>query len=239
MIYQLLIAFFSLILFSACSPSKGEEPKAPIQQEPDSLPPEQEQVLEAPPIDTFAWADLPDTTLVPVEALIPNAVLEIRYATENNFMELQIYDCPACYLRLGVAKALRKVQARLAEKGYSLLLFDCYRPQSAQYKLWKKTPDPRYVADPRKGSVHSRGAAVDLSIVDSLGRELDMGTPFDYFGKEAYWAYTKLSTEILANRKLLKDALLAEGFNAITTEWWHFNYGKGRYALSDYRWPCN
>ena len=173
-----------------------------------------------------------------MEALIPEAVLDIRYATTNNFMGIQVYDCAGCLLRLGAAKALARVQARVKAQGYGLILFDCYRPQYAQHKLWAKTPDPRYVTPPAKGSMHSRGAAVDLSLVDSLGRELDMGTPFDYFGKEAYWEYTAHSPQVMRNRKILRQAMEAEGFKTVTTEWWHFNYSKGPFKLSDERWEC-
>ena len=111
-----------------------------------------------------------------------------------------MYTCPRCFLRPAVAKALLKVHRELGKKGLGLKLYDCYRPHSIQWALWKKVPDPRYVADPRKGSMHNRGSAVDLTVVErATGKELDMGTAFDYFGVEAYIDYQKLPAEVLNN----------------------------------------
>jgi len=181
---------------------------------------------------------LADSAWVDLEVLIPQADYEIRYATTNNFMELQVYDCPGCYTRLAVAKALMQVQGNLDTLGLKLKFFDCYRPSAAQWALWKKTPDPRYVHPPKQGSMHSRGNALDLSLVDSLGQEMDMGTPFDYFGKEAYWSYTQHSEEVNKNRKLLREQLQAAGFSTIRTEWWHFVYKAKRFPLSNWQWAC-
>lgn len=181
---------------------------------------------------------LPDSTWVDIALLDPSIEMDIRYATENNFMKKQVYDCGKCYLRLLIAKKVLEMQKELKTKGLGFKMYDCYRPRSVQWELWKITPDPRYVADPRKGSAHNRGSTMDLTLVDSLGNELDMGTPFDFFGKEAYWSYTGHSPQVNANRKILRDLLYARGFKAASTEWWHFSYQLKSFPLSDMRWSC-
>jgi D-alanyl-D-alanine dipeptidase len=183
-----------------------------------------------PDYDTTKWTDIAymDSTIL----------LDIRYATENNFVETQMYDCGRCFLRPDVAKAIGAVQKVLQREGLGLKMFDCFRPRPIQWKLWEKVPDPRYVSDPRKGSMHNRGAAVDLTIVDTDGQELDMGTGFDFFGQRAYHTFTDLPEEILANRAKLKALMEAHGFKSIRTEWWHYSYTKSQHALSDMLWNC-
>lgn len=187
----------------------------------------------APPVpdyDTLEWAD--------IHLLDESIVIDMRYATENNFVEEKMYECGRCFLRPVVAKKVVKVHKILQEKGLGLKMFDCYRPRPIQWKLWEKVPDKRYVSDPRKGSMHNRGAAVDLTIVNAAGKQLNMGTSYDFFGPEAWSTYQDLPDSVLANRQLLKGLLEAEGFAGIRTEWWHFSYpGKG-YALSDMLWNC-
>lgn len=164
--------------------------------------------------------------------------LDIRYATTNNFTKSIIYDCPRCFLRPDAARALVKAHQTLKRQGLGLKMFDCYRPRPYQQRLWDKVPNPDYVAPPAKGSMHSRGAAVDLTIVDANGRELDMGTSYDFFGPEAHADYTKLPEVVLANRKLLRRTLEAVGFKGIRTEWWHFSYRGKSFPLSEAVWDC-
>ena len=181
----------------------------------------------------------PDANWVDMRGLVPDLVLDIRYATTNNFMEEKIYDCGECYLRKEVADAIARVHRRIKAQGYGgLKMYDCYRPHSAQWKLWKKVPNTQYVADPRKGSMHNRGSAVDLTVVDKNGKELDMGTGFDVFDKKAYIDYTGHPANINNNRKLLQTAMIAEGFRTTRTEWWHFSYTLKSYPISDYLWKC-
>jgi D-alanyl-D-alanine dipeptidase len=105
--------------------------------------------------------------------------------------------------------------------------------------MWKVFPNPKYVANPKYGSVHNRGAAVDITLVDSLGNELDMGTAFDHFGIEAGHAYTDLSKNVLDNRILLKNGMIKHGLNPINSEWWHYNYGKSKdYPVSNFKTEC-
>ena len=174
-----------------------------------------------------------------ISTLDPTIKLDIRYATTNNFTKSKIYDCPRCLLRPEAAAAIVKANKALKARGYALKMFDCYRPRPYQQRLWDKVPNPDYVTPPAKGSMHSRGAAVDLTIVDAQGRELEMGTPYDFFGVEAHTDYTKLPAKVLENRALLRTTLEAVGFKGIRTEWWHFSYQKRNYALSDYLWPCD
>ncbi|MCB0631397.1 MAG: M15 family metallopeptidase, partial [Lewinella sp.] len=161
-------------------------------------------------------------------------VIDLRYATDNNFVDTIMYDCGRCFLRPRVAQAVLEAQKELQEQGYRLMMLDCYRPRPVQWRLWKKVPDPRFVSDPIKGSMHNRGAAVDLTLADADGHELDMGTPFDFFGPEAYPAYTAFPDSILERRKLLSETLTRHGFRAIRTEWWHFAFVGGGYALADW-----
>ncbi len=164
--------------------------------------------------------------------------MDIRYATSNNFTHSKIYDCPRCLLRPEAAAALADAHKALQRKGYGFKMFDCYRPRPYQQRLWDKVPNPDYVTPPNKGSMHSRGAAVDLTIVDAEGKELDMGTAYDFFGRAAHTDHNDLPAKVLANRKLLRETLEAYGFKGIRTEWWHFSYQGKDYPLSDYVWPC-
>ena len=192
------------------------------------------KVAPPPPIvidyDTTRWLDLAH--------LEPTLQIDIRYATDSNFMERRVYDCGRCWLRPAVAEAVVAVHHQLRTQGYGLKLWDCYRPRPVQWELWKTTPDRRYVSDPRRGSMHNRGAAVDLTLVDSLGHEVDMGTPYDFFGPRAYTAYTDLPEPVLEHRRLLRETMVEHGFRFIRTEWWHYAYRGGGYPLSDDLWPC-
>jgi zinc D-Ala-D-Ala dipeptidase len=165
--------------------------------------------------------------------------IDIRYATTNNFTNKKIYDCPRCLLRTEAAQALKLLDADLKRTyGYRLKMFDCFRPKDYQQRLWDVVPNPNYVTPPSKGSMHNRGLAVDLTIIDSLGVELEMGTEYDYFGSEAHFDYEKLPQAILDNRRFLRKKMEQYGFEGIRTEWWHFSYKSKSYPLSNYRWPC-
>jgi D-alanyl-D-alanine dipeptidase len=167
-------------------------------------------------------------------------IIDIRYATKNNFMKKKIYDCSRCLMRKEAARALVLLNEELVRKyNYRLKLFDCYRPKDFQQRLWDIMPDINYVAHPSKGSMHNRGVAIDITIVDSLNRELDMGTEFDFFGKQAHYDYTNLSKEVLANRKFLRAKMEQYGFAGIRTEWWHFSHKGKTYPISNYRWSCD
>lgn len=165
-------------------------------------------------------------TLVDVLALVPDAVLDLRYATSNNLTGHPLYPAGArCLLRPEVAARLARVAERLRRDGYRLRLFDCYRPPSAQQALFETYPRPGYVADPsRGGSHHSRGAAVDLGLSAADGGEVALPTDFDDFGPRARAAAVEgVSPAARAHREALRQAMLAEGFLPSRLEWWHFS----------------
>ncbi|MCB0372076.1 MAG: M15 family metallopeptidase [Muricauda sp.] len=185
-----------------------------------------------------SFEGLADTTFVRLADFSDGFAYDLRYATENNFTESQIYDCARCYLRKETAEAIVRAQQQLRAQGLGLKLFDCYRPKPYQQRLWDKVPNPDYVAPPSEGSMHSRGAAVDLTIVDANGNELDMGTPYDFFGREAHYNYSRLPGKVIANRRLLRKTMESVGLNGIRTEWWHFSYQKKSFPLEDWVWKC-
>jgi len=176
------------------------------------------------------------TELITLDSSI---ILDLRYATENNFVKEQMYDCGRCFLRPRVARRVYRAHQLLKKKGLGLKMFDCYRPRPIQQKLWDKVPNANYVTPPSKGSMHNKGAAVDLTIVNADGDELYMGTEFDYFGKEGHHTYQDLPKEVLANRRLLKRTMEEVGLAAIRTEWWHYSYTKKQYGFSEMLWPCH
>jgi zinc D-Ala-D-Ala dipeptidase len=173
------------------------------------------------------WLALPFSSpaqdLVDVRKFIPGVELDIRYATTNNFMKKQIYPQARCFLRRSTAQKLKEVQEELHKSGLGLKVFDGYRPLAMQRKLWATVPDDRYVANPAKGSKHNRGAAVDLTLVDGKGDELQMPTPYDDFTEKAHANYKNLPPDAIKNRALLRQVMEKHGFAGISTEWWHFD----------------
>lgn len=182
---------------------------------------------------------LADTTFVRLADYSDDFAYDLRYATENNFLKAKVYDCAECYTRVKTAKALIEANKEFMEKGVKIKFFDCYRPNSVQYKMWEIVPNPQYVANPDKGSIHNKGGAVDITLVDLEGNQLDMGTDFDYFGKRAYHDNFDLPENILENRKLLKETMEAHGFWSIRTEWWHYNLSAGSNdKVANFKWDC-
>jgi len=191
-------------------------------------------------INSFQAQSTIDDTLVNLKSTSDEFFYDIRYATANNFLKSAFYDCPNCYLQPDVAEALYLANQYFCELGYFIKLYDCYRPISKQKLMWDAYPNPMYVANPyTKGSIHSRGAAVDLTLVDESGCELDMGTPYDFFGRAAHIDHTNLPKEVIENRQLLQEGLLKFGFLTIRTEWWHFSYKANyRYKALDIPFNC-
>jgi D-alanyl-D-alanine dipeptidase len=173
----------------------------------------------------IAQTKSPAHQLVDVQKVNPNIRFELRYATTNNFTGKQIYKTVRCLLQRPVAERLSRVQKKLEAQGYGLKIWDGYRPTSAQQILYDATPDDKkgYVADPKSISKHSRGAAIDLTLVDSAGGYIEMPTDFDAFVPAAAITYSKLSKVALAHREILHEAMKAEGFLTVKGEWWHFN----------------
>lgn len=181
-----------------------------------------------------------DTTFVNLKEYSTDFVYDMKYATEDNFLKAKVYDCAECFLRLKTVEALIEANKKFMKKGFRIKLFDCYRPLDIQKKMWEIVSNPEYVANPAKGSIHNRGGAVDITLVDSEGKELDMGTSFDFFGKEASHNYLSFSDEIMSNRKLLKKIMIKKGFNSFDSEWWHYNFKSGlKDNVSNVKWDCN
>jgi len=225
-LYKLLPLLFITFILNSC---KNEVPKnKPI----NSLPIKEKKVQKVATFDydTTVWADIAflDSTIL----------LDLKYATTDNFVKEKMYNCGRCFLRPRVAKLVIMAHQQLQQQELGLKLFDCYRPKPIQELLWKKVPNANYVTPPWKGSMHNRGAAIDLTIVDKGGQELDMGTPYDFFGQEAHHTYTKHSSEIAKNRKLLKELMESFDLRPIRTEWWHYSYQKEKYTISEMQWDC-
>lgn len=164
----------------------------------------------------------PQVPLVDIRSVAPDVAVEMRYAGNDNFTGSAVYDCGRCFLLRDTAEKVAKVQRELKKKGLSLKLWDCYRPLSVQELFWSRVPDPRYVADPRTGSRHNRGAAVDVTLVDQTGRELEMPTRFDDFSPRAAHSWTDLPAKARENRRMIAEAMEKEGFSRIDSEWWHY-----------------
>lgn len=173
--------------------------------------------------------------MIELSTIIPGIQYDLRYATISNFMHKQLYkNGSRTFLRLPAARALAKVQQELDKKNLSLKIWDAYRPYSITVMMWNMIKDERYVADPKKGSGHNRGLAVDLTIVNkSTGVELNMGTAFDNFSDTAHQDFRNLSSGILQNRELLRTLMGKYGFKALETEWWHFYLDIPDYELLD------
>ncbi len=183
---------------------------------------------------TESIASRPEARFVRLNQLIPSLVLDIRYATSNNFTKKVLYRHHVPYLRSPPAGALKEMQEELAKKGLGLKLFDAYRPYSVSMTMWQLTPDRHFVANPRRGSHHNRGTAVDVTIVDlRTGSELDMGTGYDNFTDSAHHDFANQPPAVIANRKMLKGLMWKHGFNFVPNEWWHYHWRDKSYDVVD------
>ena len=233
-VYVLVFVLFSFNCKNA------EKPKSPVAIPSETVnletvdPPKPD-----PPTPKVIIPDYDTTQWVELSSLDSTIIIDLKYATSDNFVEEQLYECGRCFLRHEAANQLVKANKALVKSGFRFKMFDCYRPLPIQQRLWDKFQNASYVTPPSKGSMHNRGLAVDLTIADSTGQELDMGTPFDFFGKEAHHTYTELSDTVLANRSLLKSMMGIFGFNSIRTEWWHYSYQGKMHELSSMEWNCD
>ncbi len=191
------------------------------------------------PILSFSTESITSNNLVNIQDLDPSIFIELKYSTTDNFMNTDVYgDLEICYLRQVPAEMLVKAHTYLKENYPNLrfLIYDGLRPRSIQWKLWNQLDNvpiserSQFVANPETGSIHNFGAAVDLTLADTLENPLDMGTGYDYFGELAFPIYEdsllsvgKLTINQVSNRRILRDAMQKAGFSTITTEWWHFN----------------
>jgi len=177
----------------------------------------------------------PEKELVNLEKFIPGIVLDIRYATTNNFTGEKIYNLSRAYARKPVAEALKKAQAEFVKLGVGIKIFDAYRPYKATVKFYEVYRDTTYVASPYRGSRHNRGCAIDMTIVDlKTGKEIQMPTEFDSFKKEA-WPTTPVKDPVIKkNRDLIISVMERNGFKVNASEWWHFDFiGWKKYEVMD------
>lgn len=185
-------------------------------------------------ITAFAAAS---TKLVPLEG--DRFVLDLRYATADNFLKKDVYKdfgLNRCYVHPDLETKLRKLADLLAEKKLKLVLWDCYRPLAVQKAMWKLVPDARYVADPKHGSNHNRGIAIDVSLADETGLPLAMPTSFDDFTPKASptSACVVEDKSKCENRGLLIELMAQVGLKPLSTEWWHYQLPEARsYPIID------
>lgn len=161
--------------------------------------------------------------LVDLSRISPSILLDIRYATDRNFIGRAVYPKPLCFLQETAARRLDGVQKALEKQGLGLKVFDGYRPLSVTKIFWEFLPDPRYCADPKVGSRHNRGASVDVALVNASGLDLLMPSDYDEMGERAHLCYGQAPKEALLNRELLQEAMGEAGFLNWEEEWWHFD----------------
>lgn len=213
-------------------------------------------------VTNVAYAMISDdaTGFVILSDYVPDVIQEIRYFSTYNFVGDRIdgYEEPVALVTREAAEALREVSDELAEKGYCLKIYDAYRPQMAVDHFVRWTQDtsdirmkPYFYPELNKNmlfkqgyiaskSGHSRGSTVDLTLFDmSLGKEIDMGGTFDYFGELSHPSYSGVTAEQYANRRLLRDAMVAHGFKPLSTEWWHFTLVNEPYPDTYFTFPVN
>lgn len=177
----------------------------------------------------------PNNELIEIKKAIPSIVLDIRYATKDNFMQQVMYNQARAFARKPVVEQLKKIQAVLKPQGYGLKIFDAYRPYTITVAFWEKASDKAFVANPAKGSKHNRGCAVDLTLIElKTGKDIPMPTPYDSFAPEAAPHFENLPKEIIRNRDFLIATMQANGFKVINNEWWHFDFNSWQnYNLMD------
>jgi D-alanyl-D-alanine dipeptidase len=161
--------------------------------------------------------------LVDIKEVNSRIIVDIKYATEDNFTKKKLYNSNTCFLKKSTAVKLDTVQKELERMNLGLKVWDCYRPLAVQRILWGILPDERYVANPEKGSRHNRASAVDVTLVDSQGKELQMPTGFDDFSPRADHHYQDLPDQMIRNRELLKGLMEKAGFIPLSEEWWHYD----------------
>lgn len=183
-----------------------------------------EALRSTPPVESGQFRR-PD--LVELVKLDPTIKLDIRYATDQNFLSTPMYSQARAFLQRPAAEALVRANQKLHAEGYGVLIHDAYRPWYVTKMFWDATPDDKkiFVADPATGSKHNRGCAVDLSIYDlKTGREVSMPSVYDEMTPRAFAEYPGGTEEERLHRATLRGAMEAEGFTVYPNEWWHYDY---------------
>lgn len=187
-----------------------------------------------PPTTATPAPSLPRVPLVEIAPPAFAVTLDIAYATARNITGKPVYRRPGCYLHPDAAEKLSRAIALAKPLGLSLKVFDAYRPTEAQWMLWNAKPDPDFLADPRRGSPHSRGVAVDVTLIDESGAALDMGTEFDAFTPLSHHGRTDVPLVAQRNRLLLMGLMTTAGWDFYRNEWWHYQlFESRRYPLFD------
>ncbi|MBC7757990.1 MAG: M15 family metallopeptidase [Phormidesmis sp. FL-bin-119] len=179
--------------------------------------------------------DNPEKQLVELKKYIPGLKLDIKYATKKNFAKYAVYKEARAFARLPVANALKNVQTELNKSGLGLKIFDGYRPYSVTVKFFDIPSDKAFVANPKDGSRHNRGCAIDLTLINlKTGKDLKMPTPYDSFAAAASSDYKDLPAIVIRNRDLLINVMERNGFRVLNNEWWHFDFkGWKNFELMD------
>ena len=176
-------------------------------------------------------------SLVQIQDIVPNIALDLRYATTHNITGRVLYPLARAYVLREVADGLAKVQDELAASGLGLKVWDAYRPLSVSLALWEVTleAEKKYVADPSLGSVHNRGCAVDVTLIDlATGQEVSMPSAFDDFSERAWPSYKDAPRHNLDMRDLLIKTMENHGFTVNPHEWWHFDWNDwAKYPVLD------
>jgi len=177
----------------------------------------------------------PENKLVDIKKAIPSIVLDIRYATKDNFMQRVMYPKARALARQPVVNQLKKIQASLKTKGYGLKIYDAYRPYAITMAFYQQASDKQFVAHPKSGSRHNRGCAIDLSIINlKTKKELEMPTGYDSFSAAAAPDYKEVTPLARKNREMLIKVMESHGFKVMYNEWWHFDFqGWERFKLMD------
>lgn len=237
---KLLLTLTIIIMFSCTNTQNETEEQLKDSTSKDSIV-EIEVIDTIPEINMYTEFAFAEDSLIELIRLDSSFRVDIPYATDSNFTKTTLYPCNKCVIRYKVAKALIKANNKLKERGLRLKMLDCYRPLSVQKKMWDVLPNPVYVADPYSGqaSMHNRGVAVDVTIEDFSGKELEMGTGFDSFEKKAWPSYRNFPDTILANRDLLIATMDSAGFRNSRSEWWHFSLRGASFKVEDLPLPCD
>lgn len=170
----------------------------------------------------------PVAPLVDLKQAVPGLEVELRFATDKQFLKKAVYPFRKAWGQPALAERLRKAQAYLQPRGYRLKVWDAYRPMEFQELFWQHVKNENFISHPRKGGRHTRGTAIDLTLIDSAGQEIPMPTPYTEFSEKAFRDYAKLPSLLKANRLLLQQAMTQAGLEPLPTEWWHFDLPKWR-----------
>lgn len=179
------------------------------------------------------------TQLVDISQRVPGARIELKYASDDNITGKPIYRHPRALLHADAAEKLARSAAIARLAGFTLLIYDAYRPTQAQAHLWHACPDPQFVVPVEIGSNHSRGTAVDLTLLDESGEALEMGAGFDDMRAISHSYHPDVPVAAQRNRLLLNAIMFGAGFVGMATEWWHFELPNARdYPLLDDHFDC-